>query len=221
MKLSPRKIETGLVPAIKNALGAKYCNRILPNYGLCIAIHDVIEAGDPIVHPGHDACAHIQVIFRIVLFRPLPGCIIEGTIRSSNSEGIRVSLGFFDDILVPPTLMHSESTSFDGAEQVWSWNYNDTKLYLDAGEVIRVRVTSEIFTESPPVLKDSLMKTASVVPNPPLGGLKSGNNAIGGTKLDTALSPAPQEDTIVPQITPYRILASIAEDGLGLTRWWV
>ena len=223
VKLSPRKmVSVGLVAAIKHALGAKYCNRVLPGAGLCVAVHDVLEAGEPIVHQGHqqDASPHVQVVFRIVIFRPLPGTILEGTIRSSNIDGIRVSLGFFDDVLVPPSLMHTDSTVFDGAEQVWSWNYNDTRLFLDAGEAIRIRVTSEIFTESPPILKNALMnlnsnsEVAPPLPAPPMASLKSdpGRQALS--------SPAPPDDKIVPQVTPYQIIGSIAEDGLGLTRWW-
>lgn len=47
----------------------------------------------------------VKVKFRLVMFRPFVGEVLEGKVRSSSEEGIHVSLGFFDDILVPPACM--------------------------------------------------------------------------------------------------------------------
>jgi DNA-directed RNA polymerase III subunit RPC8 len=48
-----------------------------------------------------------------------------------------VSLGFFDDILIPPEAM-KPSTVFNEAEQVWVWNYQGNDLYIDLQEVLFV-----------------------------------------------------------------------------------
>jgi len=87
-------------------------------------------------------------------------------------------------------------TSFEAQEQVWVWNYQGTQLYLDPGETIRFRVLSEIFSEAPPVQKDVLMA-----------------QRLGIQDMDTEI-PA------LPLFTPFKLIATIAEDGLGLPRWW-
>lgn len=208
VKLSPQRMRQGFIPAIRQALGSKYCNRIVPKNGLCIAVFDVLEAGDPYVHPGHDASAHVNVLFRLLLFRPQLGEILEGVVRSSSEEGVRVTLQFYDDILIPPMMMKPQGMQFDATEQVWSWAYNADdpaeRLYLDVGENIRVCVVGEEFNESPPVRKDAWRQANEVLSPPLVSSNISADNA----------------SNIVPQLTPYRVLASISECGLGLNRWW-
>lgn len=91
----------------------------------------------------------------------------------------------------------------DPNEQVWTWNYEDNQMFLDVGETIRFRILSEHFTETPPIPKDVLMAARNQNNNSAESGMPS------------------SEFTISPVVTaPYRLLATIAEDGLGLTRWW-
>lgn len=65
-----------------------------------------------------------------------------------------MSLGFFDDILIPPSGLQHPSR-FDETEQAWVWEY-DTEdgskhdLFMDAGETVRFRVTAETFHETCP-----------------------------------------------------------------------
>lgn len=68
--------------------------------------------------------------------------------------GFLVSLGFFDDIIIPPRALQHPSR-FDETEQAWVWAYDtgDGKthdLFMDAGETIRFRVTAEAFHETSP-----------------------------------------------------------------------
>lgn len=64
-----------------------------------------------------------------------------------------VSLGFFDDIIIPPTALQHPSR-FDETEQAWVWEYETGEgkhdLFMDAGETIRFRVTAESFKETCP-----------------------------------------------------------------------
>lgn len=67
---------------------------------------------------------------------------------------IAVTLEFFDDILIPPTMLQHPSR-FDETEQVWIWEYdtgdgNKHDLFMDPGEKIRFKVISENFTEISP-----------------------------------------------------------------------
>lgn len=66
-----------------------------------------------------------------------------------------MTLGFFDDILIPPTALQHPSR-FEEAEQAWVWEYpledgEKHDLYMDIGEPIKFRVSGEIFEESSPV----------------------------------------------------------------------
>lgn len=80
-------------------------------------------------------------------------------------------------------------------------------MFLDNGEFIRFRILSESFTEIAPLQKDALMaaRAASL-------------SAISGGDLS---APPMEEAGGVSTPAPYKLVASIAEDGLGLSRWWL
>lgn len=40
--------------------------------------------------------------FRFIVFRPLLGEVLVGKLRSCSLDGVHVSLGFFDDVLISP-----------------------------------------------------------------------------------------------------------------------
>lgn len=66
-----------------------------------------------------------------------------------------MTLGFFDDIIIPPTALQHPS-HFEEAEQAWVWEYplasgEKHDLYMDIGEPIKFRVSNEVFEESSPV----------------------------------------------------------------------
>lgn len=138
----------------------------------------------------------------MVVFRPFVGEVLEGRVRSCSQEGIRITMGFFDDVLVPPSCLQA-NTLFDPTEQVWAWHYEDTKMFIDVGETIRFRVSGEKFEEAPPLAKEALMAPRT-----------AGGEAV-------ALPASNMEgDVGTKQFAPYRLVGSIAEDGLGLARWW-
>lgn len=65
-----------------------------------------------------------------------------------------VSLGFFDDIIIPPSSLQHPSR-FDETEQAWVWEYDTGDggthdLFMDAGEPVRFKVTAEMFNETCP-----------------------------------------------------------------------
>jgi hypothetical protein len=69
-----------------------------------------------------------------VVFRPLAGEILQGRIRSCSEKGLFVTMGFFEDIVVPPTEMQPD-THFDAKEQLWVWKYGDAELFMEIDEV--------------------------------------------------------------------------------------
>ncbi len=59
--------------------------------GLCIALFDVLSAGDEYIHPG-DGGATLHVEFRLIVFRPFVGEVLTGIVRSCSPKGINGAL---------------------------------------------------------------------------------------------------------------------------------
>ncbi|KAL1470659.1 hypothetical protein MTO96_040303 [Rhipicephalus appendiculatus] len=87
--------------AIVEQLNRRLANKVVINVGLCIALYDITKIEDSRILPG-DGSFHTTVQFRYVVFRPFMDEVLIGKIRSSSQEGIYVSMGFFEDILVTP-----------------------------------------------------------------------------------------------------------------------
>lgn len=82
------------------------------------------------------------------MFRPFIGEILVGRLKSCNREGLRVSLGFTDDIIIPEHALQDPSF-YDEAEKLWLWKFEGNDMYMDIGEEIRLKVTSLRFNKPP------------------------------------------------------------------------
>nr|GAT56602.1 predicted protein [Mycena chlorophos] len=96
----PADFATPQEQAITAELNKKYANRVLHDVGLCICVFDLTEAGEGKVRYG-DGFLWYKVIFRMVVFRPFQTEVLLAKVMSSDHNGIRLSLEFFDDIYVP------------------------------------------------------------------------------------------------------------------------
>ena len=197
VRLEARDFDRELSEALTDCLNNKLANKIVKDVGLVISLWDVLEIGDSFILPGREG-SHTKVTFRLLVFRPFPEEVLVGKIKSCTKDGVHLSLGFFDDILIPPeALQHPHR--FDESDQVWVWEYptEDEEgkeahhdLYMDPGEEIRFRVTSENFVDCSP-------------------------NAPDPSKPD----PDSLADPDKPRV-PFQLSASINEPGLGLLSWW-
>uniref|UniRef100_A0A673JD90 DNA-directed RNA polymerase subunit n=1 Tax=Sinocyclocheilus rhinocerous TaxID=307959 RepID=A0A673JD90_9TELE len=143
-----------------------------------------------------------QVHFRCVVFHPFLDEILVGKIKGCSAEGVHVSLGFFDDIIIPPESLQ-QPAKFDEAEQVWMWEYETDEgahdLYMDQGEEICFRVVDEVFIDTSP----------------------SGPSAEKeGPSAAATAPPAGAEDSAQQKEAPYTLIGSVSEPGLGLLSWW-
>uniref|UniRef100_A0A1B6ILS1 DNA-directed RNA polymerase III subunit RPC8 n=1 Tax=Homalodisca liturata TaxID=320908 RepID=A0A1B6ILS1_9HEMI len=190
VRTPPVVFDKKLKVSITEHLNCKLANKVVPKVGLCITLFDIQKLEDSYIFPG-DGGAHTKVEFRFVVFRPFIDEIIIGKIRSCTKDGVHVTLGFFDDILIPPSNLQHPSR-FDETEQVWVWEFDNDgdkhDLFMDPGEKLKFRVTSELFVETSPV---------QCPDNPEL--------------LET-ISTEPK--------VPYSITATINEPGLGVLSWW-
>lgn len=83
-------------------MNAKYADRIIHKVGLCVCFHSIISASEGLIGHG-TGTVHVNVDFRVLVFRPFKGEILAATIAGfSRKGGIALSLGFFEDVNVPP-----------------------------------------------------------------------------------------------------------------------
>jgi DNA-directed RNA polymerase III subunit RPC8 len=124
----------------------KYANRVIPDVGLCIYLHDFKMVEDAIIYPAEGG-AHHRVVCRVVVFRPFVGEIAIGTIVESNEKGIRVSLDFFDEIIIPHELL-LQPAKFDQKAKLWVWKYAEGEEgKYQTHEQIRFRVENVRFNQ--------------------------------------------------------------------------
>ncbi|PIL30320.1 hypothetical protein GSI_07504 [Ganoderma sinense ZZ0214-1] len=147
----------------------------------------------------------VEALVRRVLFdlrdiTPFASEVILAKVKSSDEDGVRLTVGFFDDIYVPLVYL-PEPTAFDpkerahfwlpGSESTSSHELLDSpltdRMYIDSGDVLRVRVEADEFHDDEP--------------GPPKAH-------EGVQQVRESRRP------------PYTITCSMSEQGLGPTSWW-
>jgi DNA-directed RNA polymerase subunit E'/Rpb7 len=106
---------------IEDILERKYVDKTFHDIGLCICFYDFISIGDPMIYPAEGG-VHIAVRFRLVIFRPFIGEILQGKVIETSSSGIKISMEFFKNIFIPNHMI-MEPSSFDAASKTWNWEY--------------------------------------------------------------------------------------------------
>uniref|UniRef100_H3AUK5 DNA-directed RNA polymerase subunit n=1 Tax=Latimeria chalumnae TaxID=7897 RepID=H3AUK5_LATCH len=185
-----RKLNDAIAEELNKKLANKFPRQVVYNIGLCICLYDITKLEDSYIFPG-DGASHTKVHFRYVVFRPFLDEILIGKIKGCSADGVQVSLGFFDDILIPPESLQ-QPAKFDEAEQVWVWEYETEEgahdLYMDSEEDIRFRVVFDSFIDTSPT---------------------------GPSSDEASTSEEGQKKE-----APYTLIGSISEPGLGLLSWW-
>jgi len=208
VRIEPVNLDLDRVEAVTDELNQKLSNRVMMDVGLCMALWDIQSLGDGIIYQG-DAGIHCEVKFRYIVFRPFQDEIVIGKIKNCTSDGVHVTLGFFDDILIPPEGLQYPS-KFDEQEQIWIWEYRSEhsedvhNMYMDKGEPIRFRVNGELFIDTTPIPSA----------NQPTQSSASQSQSATSSAAHTSL------EVEQPSKTPYSLTASINEPGLGLLSWW-
>ncbi|KAI9295518.1 hypothetical protein K502DRAFT_324306 [Neoconidiobolus thromboides FSU 785] len=156
IQIEPVNLNIDFSLALINEINKKYCNRVIHNVGLCITLFDVIEQQDAYLYHS-DGCSYVKVEFRMIVFRPFIGEVITGKVKSMSDKGIKISLGFFDDIEILPNLLH-EGTKFHTDTQVYIWCNEHGNYEWEKGEEVKVKVEKEIFfdAKSTPNQQESL-----------------------------------------------------------------
>ncbi|KAL2004964.1 hypothetical protein VTN00DRAFT_2814 [Thermoascus crustaceus] len=137
VQISPEDFSKFSAVAIEDNINEKYANK----------------SSDGLIGHGTGQ-VNVNVKFRMIVFRPFKGEILLGKITSNTENGIKISVEFFSDILVPPDLL-LEGARFDYADQVWVWeNEEGSTFYFDVGEIVRFRVEMEEWHDQIPNAPD-------------------------------------------------------------------
>ncbi|KAJ7623592.1 polymerase III polypeptide H [Roridomyces roridus] len=147
--------------AIIAELNKKYANRVLHDVGLCICVFDITEAGEGKVRYGDGFLLLVThwpaVIFRMVIFRPFQSEVLLAKVMSSDHNGVRLSLDFFDDIYIPVHYLPYPN-AFDPNERAHFWlpsaeaeatptelldSPTAERMWIDKGEIIRCSMAEQ------------------------------------------------------------------------------
>lgn len=163
IKIEAAQLGLDTVTALTYNINAKYSNRILPNVGLCFSHFDYSSISEGHLRNG-DGCTYYKVTFRLVVFRPFKGEVLMGKIMSSDEHGIRITLGFFEDIYVSSEWLPQPS-AYDQHEVAWFWlgepeeetlyedphlSTADQRWYFEKERPIRFVIEGDEFNEPVP-----------------------------------------------------------------------
>jgi len=164
VRVAPCNLGQPIEIVLADELNRQLANKVVLDVGLVICLNDIISIGQSHIYCG-DGAIHTRCIYRAIVFRPKIGEILCGTLKSSSKEGLIVSLGFFDSIIIPPQ-QFNEQSHFNEIDQSWTWHYEDDgqthALLLEIGEQLRFRVHSEVFIDVSPHGPANVIKSTEV-----------------------------------------------------------
>ena len=232
--------------ALHNEIDLKYPNRVIMDVGLVICRHgECLKITNGSCVPG-DGGSHHDCIFQLVVFRPFVEEVCLGKIVKNTPNGVQVSLGgFFQDIHIPAYWMLKPS-KYDEKSGLWIWSPDfdeedeaddkeeneeeeDSGYEMELGAEIRFKVKSIQFTTVTNTAKGVQATTTTTAHSHsfPLssGGRKNSVDFDDASSLERPISLRKRStsfDLSDHQTPPasMHIVASICEDGLGLTSWW-
>uniref|UniRef100_A0A1D1Z3B8 DNA-directed RNA polymerase subunit n=1 Tax=Anthurium amnicola TaxID=1678845 RepID=A0A1D1Z3B8_9ARAE len=137
LRLPPHLLGLPLHKAIRGEIERLFLDKVISNLGLCVSVYDIRSIEGGFILPG-DGASTYKVVFRLVMFRPFIGEVLIGKTETSDESGLKISLGFFNDIHIPAHLLQQPNKR--GEDGIWLWQYTDESLSLDLDEEIRFRV---------------------------------------------------------------------------------
>ncbi|XP_060869354.1 DNA-directed RNA polymerase III subunit RPC8 [Metopolophium dirhodum] len=190
VKVQPTHLEDDQMSRIIIHLNSMLANKVVMDVGLCLSLFDILEIGDSIIYPSEGAYFS-KVRFRFIVFRPFVEEILIGKVKSSSSEGAVLTTGFFEDIFVPAANMQNPSR-FDAKDKVWVWEYDNCGDTVELHMDIGETVRFRVVSE----------QFVDTHPGVDSGLLDTGEIATSKSK------------------SPYSIVGTVREPGLGVIGWW-
>ncbi|KAG7191817.1 DNA-directed RNA polymerase III subunit rpc25 [Scheffersomyces spartinae] len=146
IRVPPSSFNVPIKLSVTDELHQKYSNRVVGGLGLVVAVWDVLQLDDGLIRPG-DGGVFVGTRFRCIVWKPFAGEILGGWVLECLPLGIKVRMGFFDEIFIKKEYLF-EGCEYKEAEKAWVWKPDaDTELYIDVNEKIRFRVEEEVFND--------------------------------------------------------------------------
>ena len=217
LRTLPEHFDRDPEEVLREQIENKYANRVMTNVGLFVRCLDFSKVEDPYIYPSEGA-AHQIAVFRMIVFRPFLGEVIVGSITTSSVEGLCVSIGFFDDILIPPHFL-PQPAEFNPKTSIWVWKYEGNDFEMEVGDAIRFKVKTINFTTVTTSVRGSVQattvsethKTSNALPMP-----SGGPDAVSSKKRSLSVDLSAEDK--VPAV--MQIIGSADELGLGNPIWW-
>ncbi|CAD5224347.1 unnamed protein product [Bursaphelenchus xylophilus] len=144
-KILPLHLGEDFLSTLIKRIDADFANYVIIDVGLCLSFYDFQSIGASYLMAG-DASSYTPVEFRYLVFQPFRGEVIQATISSCTTDGVKLTMDFFSDIFVTPDNL-PEVSKFDEKEQVWIWEFQSeeggdpVKFYMEPGKTVKFRVT--------------------------------------------------------------------------------
>lgn len=146
IRIAPAHFGKEFKSVVEDEINRQYANHVIENEGLCVCLHGIEKMSDPVIHFG-DGGGHVNVDFRLLMFRPFEGEIVTGKIVMCHKTGILVSVNFFGHVFIPKEQLrppcHFENN------KVWVWTYvQETEshpMYYDVDEPVRFSVDRIVY----------------------------------------------------------------------------
>ncbi|TKY62284.1 DNA-directed RNA polymerase III subunit RPC8 [Spatholobus suberectus] len=152
LPLPPSRLVLPIREAIHMELEKLFLDKVIANLGLCISIYDIRSIDGGFIFPG-DGAPTYTVVFNLIMFRPFVGEIITARLLSSDVDGLRLTLGFFDDLYVPahhlPYPNHFLAEPINSKKGVWFWDFNEQSYPIEDTDVIKFRVQNVSYPPIP------------------------------------------------------------------------
>lgn len=157
IQVAPHEFHMAARDIIEDKINEKYANKVVQKVGLCICMWDLSKSSDGLIGYG-TGNANMNVEFRLLVFRPFKGEIIAARVKYNTPEGIYLSTEFFDNILVPDTMLF-EGSYYNEEEQTWVWKTEDSEVFFDNGTTVHARIEKEIWEDTiqPNPVKDTAL----------------------------------------------------------------
>ncbi|CAG9462270.1 unnamed protein product [Pedinophyceae sp. YPF-701] len=190
LRLAPKNLSRPLEEAIADIIVSTFVNKVVPDVGLIVTLYDILSIKGGDIHAGESSPMY-TCVFRLVVFRPLVGEVLNGQVKRCTRAGVHMTLGFFEDILIPEHCLQ-EPSIYAQAQDAWLWKYNGNDMYMDVGETVRAQVMEVAFPAcpTPQALHDAA--------------------AQGRADPGTASNP----------FAPMTVEGFVNGSGLGMASWW-
>lgn len=206
VQIPPSEFHKPSARAIEDWINDKYADKVLHKIGLCVGFHSLISASEGLIGHG-TGIVNVNVTFRLVVFRPFKGEILQGTIAHSDvKDGIWLNMDFFEDLQVPPSVLFEPSVfQQEGEDGVFVWRSENAEAengydeyFFDKAEKCLCRVEMELWNDLSPMMQQQQNQKFSA-------GDEGDGEGV--------------EEEVRKQ--PYAVQASMMHSGLGPKLWWL